>query len=129
MNIFEGSITQLASEGYLTLQVPHCVVGEPTPDTVEVPDEWLCELKSDVPVTGRQEGFLFLTRAGYEANKDAIKKAFEKACANGKDRTDGEGWAAFEKRAEEHFKHIEERCKKRIAKLEKDLETLKDFEV
>lgn len=132
MQILKGAITQLASEGHLTLQIPECAIcfpGDPVVDMEEAPDEWFCVLKRDVPVLGKESGFLHLTRVGYEANKNALKAAFATACATGRDRTNGVGWPAFEKMAEEHFKKVEKATTKQKKLLAQKLDQLNGFVV
>lgn len=118
MQIIKGSITSLASEGRITLQVPTMAIGIGTAPSVSfetVPDDWFVYLRNDVPATGKQEGFLFLSKRGFDANKTDIQRAFLSST-----RARGT-WADFEKHAEEHFKKVETKTKKRIEKLKKEL--------
>jgi len=125
MRIPTSSITTLAGEGRITLQVPACWIGT-APELTDYPDEWFCQLRgARVPAVGRETGFLFLTRAGFEANKAAIRAAFEAANT----RRSGEGWAAFEAHAAQHFANIAAATAKEIAKHEMKLAGLRRFVV
>jgi len=132
MEILKDAITSSARGGYLSLQIPEIAVrfngGQ---DEVEnIPDDWVCRLKScDRPAVGKESGFLYLTRKGYEANKPAIRAAFEQAIASGTDRTGGIGWPAFEQAAAFHFSEVERRRAKLIAELTVKLEQANSFVV
>jgi len=134
-------ITALQGKGYVTLQIPQFSIDigptpepevEPPEPQVELPADWFNVIKyvgnACRPCIGKENGFLFLTRKGYEANKERIRKAFEQAIAKGLDRTNGEGWLAFEKYAEKHFSEMEktiEKEKNKFAKKVAELNTLK----
>lgn len=131
MRLFAGTITQLASEGRLTLQVPELAIvvsgsSLPIPGIEEYPDDWFCHLRDYVLCTGRERGFLYLTRKGYEANENALRIAFEDAIANGLDRTNGEGWPAFERHAQEHFTRVESRTTREILKHQRKISQLEE---
>jgi len=128
----KGVITSLASEGRLTLQVPQydiiikegraffaqsltCAEG-----AKEHPDEWFVWLKNSRPAIGRESGFLFLTRKGWEANKEEIKKAFEAS------KTKRGTWKEFEDHAEYHLKEVEEKTQKHIRFLQKKIDVLNE---
>ena len=106
MRIFKDAITTLAAEGRRTLQVPDLVIAIPPVrleevEYEEVPDEWFTRLKRDVPCAGKENGFLYLSRKGYEANKERLKEAFLKA------QYKRGTWEQFEKDAEDHFAKVE----------------------
>lgn len=128
MQILKGAITQLASRGHLTLQVPECAICKPgtNVEMEEAPDEWFCVLKHNcVPASGKESGFLYLTRAGYEANKDALRTAFESAIEEDWDKD--WNWPAFEKMAEAHFQKVEKAITKQKKLLEQKLNQLNGF--
>lgn len=129
MEILKGAITALVSEGRLTLQVPAYCIGN-DPECEIVPDSWFCFLQSNgTPCVGKQSGFLYLTKAGYEANKEDIKVAFEAAIARGLDRTNGVGWPAFEQYVTEHFAKVEKQRKHQAAQLQKKLNEINSFNI
>ena len=117
MKIPKDSLTCHPSNGKLTLQIPTYYVGSP-PDFEELPDNWFISLKNDRPTTGRELGYTFLTREGYEANKDKIKDAFM-SCQHRRGT-----WEVFEMEVEEHFEKVKVQTKKRIAFLHKKIHQL-----
>lgn len=123
MEIIKGSITSLSSRGYITLQIPHYTIGSPgmKVETEEIPDNWVVFLHSNkTPALGKEQGFTYLTRVGWEANKDKIKEAYENVkCPRGP-------WIKFEEHAEQHFDHVKHATKRKIALLEKKLDQLKE---
>ena len=124
MEIIKGSITSLSSRGYITLQIPHYTIGNPEMkvETEEFPDNWFIFLHSNkTPAVGKELGFTYLTRVGWEANKDKIKEAYENA------EYPRGPWAKFEAHAEEHFKKVEKATTGKIRLLEKKLKQLKDI--
>lgn len=77
MRIAPSALTQLAREGYRTLQIPDVVIGvDPNPEPEEdFPDEWFTLLNAErLP---SQRGFLYFTLAGWEANRERLRTAFE----------------------------------------------------
>jgi len=129
MKILKEAITCLAREGRPTLQIPQHDIWfskEPPPDAErfeEIPDEWVISLRNGIPVVGKQEGYLFLTREGWNANKDNIEKAFNSAGINKRG-----SWEDFQVHAETHFNLITEATLKRInshiSKIKQLLETV-----
>jgi len=125
MQIFVGSITQLSGEGRLTLQVPECCTTNLTPlPTMEVPDDWFESLKQSYKIKnpptefntpsesfsmrrcfGKEQGYLHLTRKGFEANKEAIKQAWLNGGRYG--HATNRPWEDFERYAEFHFTNVE----------------------
>ncbi len=104
MRIFRDSITQLAREGYRTTQIPQIAINLPTPtphnqrygftdeelasvrnieqEYEEIPDEWIAHVHSScrrycVTDRERRSAFWHLSRVGFEANREAIRQAFE----------------------------------------------------
>lgn len=111
---FELMLETLRERGYISLQIPEYDIDTRTgvsmsidnakpEDVVDMPDDWFMYVNGELPVIGKQTGFLHLTRKGYEANKDRLKEALKHAIKIGYDRTDGKGWIVFEKHAEKHF--------------------------
>jgi len=74
MKISTEQITALVSQGYMSLQVPEF-------DVDFQPDDWFIEVKCVVDgyrlCFGRERGFVHLSPKGFEANKTALKEAFE----------------------------------------------------
>jgi len=80
--------TALREDGRLTLQIPHLHVsleGMPgveksdPPDLIDIPDQWVCRLQGSAkPAVGKMDGFLYISRIGYEANKGKILSAVAK---------------------------------------------------
>jgi len=117
--IYEDSLVFLAKRGHLSLQIGVPVISRtPVAGCQEIPDEWICELHNNHPVTGREKGFFFFTRAGYAANKEKLKIAFEES---------GKDFSAFEAYAEMHFKAIEKSVKKYIKMLKSKLKQAEEF--
>jgi len=122
MKLIKGSITRLSSQGYITLQIPGYAIGDPgiEIETEEVPDNWIIILHSNKCASvGKEGGFLFLTKTGWEANKDKIKDAYENA------KHQRGPWEKFELHAEEQFKKVEKSTKHKIQFLQKKIDQLK----
>ncbi len=103
MRIMRDTITHLARSGYMTVQIPQIGINLPSgnpdpvtgwseedlqrvrnaqPDYEEIPDEWILHVHSSsrrLAVTDRERrhAFWFLSRAGFEANREAIRQVFE----------------------------------------------------
>ncbi len=125
MKIFKNAITTLASEGRITLQIPQYQIWfDNNPhhnEIIEIPDDWVMLLKSNnVPAVGKEGGFWYLTKKGWEDNKDEIQKAFSSS-----NRQRGT-WDDFELYVEKHFKDVENASKKRLAYLEKKAKQVRD---
>lgn len=128
MKLDLDSITTLAGEGRKTLQVPDTVIcftaeeeAEWAASVVEHPDEWFIYLRNNIPSVGKQGGFLYLTRLGYEANKERLKAAFT---ASDSCTQYGSQWSEFEAHAEDHFNKVEKALYNAQAKLRKQLTEL-----
>lgn len=129
MKILKDAVTSLAREGRPTLQIPQHDIWfskEPPPDKdrfEEIPNEWVITLRNGTPIVGKEEGYLFLTRAGWEANKDKIEKAFGYSGINRRGT-----WEDFEVHAETHFNLVTEatfkRIKSHVSKIKQLLETV-----
>lgn len=125
MKVIKSAISMLSSEGRITLQVPNRALrlpGQPEAEYEEVPDEWLITLKDGRPAAGKESGFLFLTRKGWDANKVKIKEVFSKA------KFQRGTWEEFEAHAEEHFTKVKKRLDKEIKRCEQRLVQLKSLE-
>lgn len=135
MKLPPSALTQLARERHFTLQIPHITIRlrprmvfdsdssrmhrreveevlehPPEEAAVEYPDHWFCWLKAGLqPCMGREVGFLYFTRAGYEANLEALREA------------SGEDWPRFQKEAEQHFKDQRRNAEKLVKGLEAKL--------
>jgi len=126
MQILKDSITCLAGQGRITLQIPQYSIWlgpeARQPETEEVPDEWIMTLRSSAsyPAVGKESGYSFLTRAGWLANKDKIKEAFELS------NSMRGSWEDFEKYVERHFQSTREKTIKRIAFMEKKTRQLQE---
>lgn len=153
MDILEDSITCLASEGRMTLQVPELFIGS-APKFITVPDDWFHYLDVGAkPVAGNESGFLYLTTIGYAANKDDIKAAYLKAVQAGGYRgkltwdeaaqdwdrpwVEGEDyfaddelddvWAEFEAHVQEHFAKLRKNLAKAVMKTQHKLAEAQAF--
>ena len=71
-----------------------------------------------MPATGKQQGFWFLTRIGWNANYENIKQAFE--AAEHRTRT----WEEYEQYAERFFREVETKTQRKINDLEERVEQL-----
>ena len=133
MKILKDAITSLAGEGRITLQVPvydimvedgraiaHTAYDLEEERVADVPDEWFITLRSNSPAVGKESGYTFLSRAGWEANKDEIKKAFE---SNAHPRGT---WSDFEKYAEHQFTTVKKNANRRIKLLLSKVDQLKE---
>lgn len=124
MKIPRSSIVSLSSSGYITLQVPDVVInfgGGSLPPDDDLPDEWFVRLTDGVP---SPQGFLHLSRKGWEANRDALWEAFSKANAHTQ-RFPGITRAQYEKEIREELKLREKQVAKKIAALEKKIARIK----
>jgi len=120
VKILKDSITSLASEGRMTLQIPQYDLGSSDAIEEEVPDEWVVTLRNgSYPAVGKERGYLFLTRAGWFANQDKIQDAFEAAEYNR-----GNTWEDFEEYAIKHFQRIKHNTMHRIRLFEKKVKEL-----
>lgn len=122
MKIIKGALTSLASRGYITLQVPQVVLNSSKKfevETEEIPDNWIVVLRRGCPVAGQEQGHSFLTKIGWEVNKDKIKEAYMNA------EFQRGSWEKFELYVEDHFKEVKEKTKRRIRLLEKKVKQLK----
>ncbi len=122
MKILKDAITSLASEGRMTLQIPQVDLNPRGFESSikEVPDEWVVALKDgSYPAVGREQGYLYLTRAGWFANRDDIKDAFE-----GARFSRGNTWEDFEEYARKHFQKVEHNTMRRIRLFENKVKEL-----
>ena len=133
MRLTTDSITSQAARGRCCLQVPeYCIVlgtnAEPEP-TQEYPDDWFVRLKHGRPVVaGERTGFLHLTRKGFEANKEALRHAFEEKVGDGTNYPQGKNtWEDFERLAEEDFANREKVLRKLKVNLEKKLASINNL--
>jgi hypothetical protein len=99
------------------LQMPDAAIGPPNPDDTEldVPEECVQFLSADL--IPNPKGYPFLSRKGYKHYKIYLKQEFS--------TKRGATWADFEKHAREHFKAVDKKIEKEIAKAEKRLAYLK----
>jgi hypothetical protein len=109
MKITKGNITHYASQAKPYLQLGEIdiittngklqainSIDNPANTVIDAPDDWFVRLRDNVPVTGKQDGFLHLSKKGWDANKDDIKAAFE--ATNPKERrADCQTWQEYEK--------------------------------
>lgn len=126
MKILKGAITSLARQGYITLQIPVFDVwinqAPQQSETEDIPDEWVITLKGGQrrPVIGKEKGFLFLSKIGWDANWKKIREAFLH-CESPRGT-----WADFEDHVEEHFQEVIKSTQKKIIYQEKRVEELKE---
>lgn len=136
MKILKRAITSLASEGRITLQIPQydIVITEDTraiaygadhmPDEriEEIPDEWVMVLRGGQrrPAIGKEQGYFFLSKEGWDANRQKIKEAFLNA------KHQRGTWADFEDHVEEHFRQVKAATLKKIKYEQSRLKQLKE---
>lgn len=126
MKIFKDTLFHFAQQGRLTLQIPDIMIEtrkgvKPEYEYEEVPDDWVVYLKDNRPVfSNEKSGIPFLTRKGYEENKDKLREKFN---ANLRGHT----WEEFEDAAELHFDIVKKATEKYKNKLKKQLEELEKF--
>ena len=97
MRIRSEAIITLASEGYITLQIPMLHAGDVTAYE-SLPDDYFIRLKDFRPAVGNEHAGTYLTRKGYEALKDRLKANFS--------TRRGGTWEEFESHAEKHFQMV-----------------------
>ena len=124
MRLPEGAITYLASEGRITLQVPPFVIGEIS-RMIDYPDEWFHYVKMIRencyrPVFGREQGYLHLTRAGWEANREALREAFESSPST-------KTWQDFERYVETYFYNMGQAIQAEIQKAQQRINELQNL--
>jgi len=115
MKVFTDWAECLRDEGRLTLQIPQFAISDGDTngaEYVEAPDEWFFLLKgagtgSRVAV-GKEQGFLYITPAGYAANKARILDAWV-AGATKQPRGYGTNAAAFDHHARRFYAEVERR--------------------
>lgn len=110
MKVYYGAITTMAARGRLSLHIPDIAVGTPMPEMIDRPDEWFirCVIRGGNhpyretrPLTSKDSyAMLYLSKKGYEANKDALRMAFNSVY----DR--GHTWADFEAYAEMFYAEL-----------------------
>ncbi|MHA1814490.1 MAG: hypothetical protein ACTSX1_00645 [Candidatus Heimdallarchaeaceae archaeon] len=132
MKILKRTITTLASQGRISLQVPqYNIITEGNraiaydanhskdEDVIDIPDEWIIYLRYGSPAVGRESGHAFLTKMGWQDNKDEIKKAFESS------KHPRGTWQDFENHVVKHFSEVEKQTKRRIKLLKSKLDQLR----
>jgi len=127
VKVLKGSVTQLASEGRITLQVPEFEIAfDPSQASgfEELPDDWFIRARAGsgnswALSVGKERGFLVLSQKGWEANKAKIKEVFMKA-----EHKRGT-WEEFEQEAADTFSGLEESRQRRIKALEDKIALLK----
>jgi len=131
MQIIKGSITYLTETGHLTLQIPDSWIGD-KPEMEDAPDEWFIRLKNDRPITSKREsGFLYLTKAGWEANKEKFHAVLKENPRGATWYTQfGEvsnypnRWENMLARVEEHFQRVEKATQKYLKHLKQKIAAL-----
>lgn len=130
-----STVTVLAAEGRCTLQIPdYFIDSSPSWEAetiIEVDADCFIKLRhvgrNMGPCIGRQDGFTFLTRKGFEFFRTDLEKAFSSAIKNPMTNR-GHTWSDFCKMAEEHFKGCEKALNQEIKKHETALKELSKFE-
>lgn len=133
MKILKGVITTLAGEGRMSLQVPQYTVivhneraiaydaSQVKPDDViDAPDEWFVYLRNNSPAVGKESGHLFLTRAGWDANRKEIREAFLNS------EFPRGTWADFQDHVDMHFAEVKRNGNRRIKLLNDKVKQLKE---
>ena len=126
MKILKNAIISLASQGYITLQIPVYDVwinqDPQQSETEDIPDDWVITLKGGQsrPVIGKEKGYLFLSKIGWDANRKKIRQAY---LDSGSPRGT---WADFEDHVELHFEEVVKSTKRKIIYEEKRVQDLKE---
>lgn len=95
MKIIHNGITKLASLCRISIQV----IDKYSMDdqTIDIPDDWIYQ----------EDNKYYLTKKGWEMNKESIKNAYEKTLKYHPYTTEDNTWSVFESYAENHFKMME----------------------
>ncbi len=112
MILLKDAVFTYAREGRLTLQVPTYNIFLTAPAEEEkyeeYPDDYFVELRYDhSPAVGREMGFLFFSRKGWEALKDEFRKVYENGDPNRLP------WEKWEEHAKTHFAGARKAAKRR----------------
>jgi hypothetical protein len=121
----EIDLFMLPRERRITLQIPDLIIDQnicKKADLSKYPKEWFCYLKDDALVAGKEQGFLFWSKKGWEANKEKIKEEFNNSTII---RNPHLNWSDFEKHANKHFKMVEDKTKKKMKRMLKKADQLK----
>ena len=125
MRVLKGSLTMLAGEGRITLQVPEFSAGVTTDEFEEIPNDWLHEVRyagGKLRVCcGKETGFIHFTRKGFEAMRERLRAAF---LGSGTAKIRREAWSEFERHAEDEFENIRQTTLKRIKLLRRQADEL-----
>ena len=128
MKIYEGFIGALRNEGRQTLQVPDIVISfdGSKEKIIEVPDNWFIRVYGEFPAVGREEGFLYLSKIGFEATKKELKKEYFSGFARRSGRKPIEqDWKDFEDYAENFFAELKKNLSFKIFKSKNKLREAK----
>lgn len=123
MRVLRGAILDYPSAGKMTLQIPERILGAGANDPSnyeELPDIWFCELRNSVPVTGREEGYLHLTREGWRANEEEILQAF--AASDSRYTTE-----QYQQYALNHFDIVDRKTRNKLRQLLAKVEQLESY--
>lgn len=77
ITLYVSSLTHHISTGRPTLQIPTLFIGEPSEGRVEYPASHFTILHDGRRTAlGREQGYLFLSREGWEAHRDTLLAAW-----------------------------------------------------
>lgn len=126
MKLLDGSIEALAKEGRHSIQIPEIIIGSTAgiPE-IECPNDWFWRM-NHLKLPCRQ-GFLYLTRKGYAANRENIREAFLSACRRAGSTNMNRDWAKFEKSIDQFFADVDTAVRKKIASLRSKIAELERF--
>jgi|WetSurSiteA1Bulk_404760.scaffolds.fasta_scaffold00038_69 hypothetical protein len=115
------NLLTLVKEGRLTLQIPQFYLGfRPLPTTtwIDFPDNWFCFVKNSNRLSlGKEGGFLYWSRIGYEANKEKIISAYINGVkSKGVNLPDADLEAQFANYAKHKYSRLRNGTKKEIQK-------------
>jgi len=124
MRIPKTTLTCLAAEGRITLQVPEFVVGDIDGlECEETPDDWLHAVRYAGgklrECCGKETGFTHFTRKGFLAMRERLRAAYEGSGPNMRGF-----WPEFESHAANEFESIRRTTFKRIKLLRKQADEL-----
>lgn len=117
-------ITQHAKGGWASLAI-YSSYGKWVSPLIDYPDEWFHVLEiGDKPRIGKKSGYVHLSRAGFQAFEPDLFAAFQQS-----NNASFPTWDLYKAALEAHFAQVEKARLKLIAKYEKILEELKNFNV
>ncbi len=88
----------------------------PRDKIVDYPDRWFIRL-TGLDIKTCKSGFYYLSREGFEENKQIIKEALEKAVENKLTKIDGITWERYEEQINNFYDKVVKHNEKKIKEL------------